>query len=331
MNLKSDLIDIIKHYFSMERISSEGDGEARGLAARFCEMRIRRIVPKPRTVHFSNELHDSLGKLTRETNAQQKGKALEAWRAVFRIRDLLENSAGITRYLSRSVDDSTSTDKLLWDYGMHHFHLNSKLDASGFIERSDYLLFAIVADKDAYFVDVRKHQDPEKLLWVRQDLLRIVHSNWPEVTNSRSFHDVSGDTVTDAQKRELRRKNVNLIAEVGGHAVAPLGMGIMADGSSAFCRVWGDKLLFEVERHESYFYSQPPELWRELEAKGVDVSSEMEFQLVLLDSLNPSAEVIESLQGDCCLSRELCRMGFAIVEAESRRIIDIRAPFAKNS
>ena len=323
MNFKSDLIDIIKHYFSMEGISSEGDGEGRGLAARFCEMRIRRIVQKPRTVHFSNELHDSLGKLTRETNAQRKGRALEVWRAVFHMRHLLENGAGITPYLSRRVNDSTSTDKLLWDYGMHHFHLNSKSDASGFIERSDYLLFAIVADKDAYFVDVRRHQDPEKLLWVRQDLLRIVHSNWPEVTNSHSFQDISGDTVTDAQKGELRRKNINLIAEVGGPAVAPLGMGIMADGSSTFCSVWGDKLLFEVERHESYFYSQPPELRRELEAKGVDVSSEMEFQLVLLDSLNPSAEVIESLQGDYCLSRELCRLGFAIVEATTKLPISV--------
>ena len=272
MNLNSDLIDIIKHYFSMEGISNEGDGEASDLAARFCEMRIRRIVPKPRTVHFSTELHDSLGKLTRETNAQQKGKALEAWRAVFRIRDLLENGAGITRYLSRNVDDSTSNDKLLW---------------------------------------------------VRQDLLRIVHSNWPELTTSRSVHGVSGDIVTDAQKRELRKKNVNLIAEVGGHAIAPLGMGTMADGSSTFCRVWGAKLLFEVERHVSYFYSQPPELRRKLEAKGVDVSSEMEFQLVLLDSLNPSTEVIESLQGDCCLSRDLCRMGFVIVEATTKLPISV--------
>ena len=323
MNFKSDLIDIIKHYFSMEGISSEDDGEASDLAAQFCEMRIRRIVPKPRTVHFSTELHDSLGKLTLETNAQQKGKALEAWRAVFRIRELLENGAGITPYLSRSVNDSTSTDKLLWDYGMHHFHLNSKSDASGFVERSDYLLFAIVADKDAYFVDVRKHQDPEKLLWVRQDLLRIVHSNWPELTTSRSVQGVKGDIVTDAQKRELRKKNVNLIAEVGGHAIAPLGMGTMADGSSTFCRMWGAKLLFEVERHVSYFYNQPPELRRELEAKGMDVSSEMEFQLVLLDSLNPSAEVIESLQGDCCLSRELSRMGFAIVEATTKFPISV--------
>ena len=43
----------------------------------------------------------------------------------------------------------------------------------------------------------------------------------------------------------------------------------------------------------------------------------MEFRLVLLDSLNPSTELIEALDEETCLSRDLSRMGFAIVEATS--------------
>ena len=201
---------------------------------------------------------------------------------------------------------------------MHHFHLNRELDPSGFIERSDYLLFAILAEADACFVDVRMHCDPDDLQWVRQDLLSIVHSNWPELTESRLLHGVSGNTVTDVEKKELRRKNLNLVGDVGGHAVAPLGMGMMANGSSTFCRAWGDKLMHEVERHEAYFYGQPLELRAELEAKGVDLPGEMEFALVLLDTLNPSGEITESLQEDRCLSRDLSRMGFAIVETTRR-------------
>ena len=115
-------------------------------------MRIRRIVPKPRTVHFPSELNDSLGRLSREPNTERKEKALEAWRAVFRIRNLLTNGEDVTPYLSRSIGVAASKDKLLWDYGIHHFHLNRKVDSSGFIERSDYLLFAILADADAFFV-----------------------------------------------------------------------------------------------------------------------------------------------------------------------------------
>ena len=146
---------------------------------------------------------------------------------------------------------------------MHHLHLSRKLDESGFAERLDYLLFSIVGDEEVFFVDVRKYHDPEKLLWVRQDLLNIVHSNWPGLTYTRALHGVIGSTITDVEKRELRRKNANHIPGLGGHAIAPLGGGTMSDGSSAWCRAWGNKLLHEVEQHESYFYSlysQPAEL-----------------------------------------------------------------------
>ena len=132
---------------------------------------------------------------------------------------------------------------------------------------------------------------------------------------------MSGSTLTDEEKKELRRKNINLASELGEHAVAPLGGGTTFAGGSTLCGVWGDKLLHEIERHKSYFYGQPAELRASLEAKGIEMSGEMEFQLVLLDSLNPSAELIESLREDHCLSRDLCRMGFAIVESKRRLAI----------
>ena len=41
---------------------------------------------------------------------------------------------------------------------MHHFHLSRKLKKpeSKFVERSDYLLFAIITQEDAFFVDVNR-------------------------------------------------------------------------------------------------------------------------------------------------------------------------------
>ena len=88
MDFELDLIEIVKGYLWMEDISFEDNGDARDFAARYYEMRIRRINPTPREVHFSGELNDSLGKLIRETNAEHSEKALEAWRAVFHIRQL---------------------------------------------------------------------------------------------------------------------------------------------------------------------------------------------------------------------------------------------------
>ena len=61
----------------------------------------------------------------------------------------------------------------------------------------------------------------------------------------------------------------------------------------------------------------PPNIFT-LRDKGLGKAGEMEFELVLLDGLNPSDELIDSLKEDNCLSRDLCRMGFAIVEATTR-------------
>ena len=319
MSFESDLIDIVKCYFSAEGISYEDKGDASAFATRYFEMRCRRVVPKPRVVHLSDEMHSSLGKLASETDENIKEKALTAWRAVFRIRNLFVNGCPVVSYLSKKVTDSRTTDGLLWDYGMHHFHLSGEqLDKSGFVERSDYLLFAIVAEECTYFVDIRKHHDPENLLWVRQDLMKIVDSNWPELTQAHALQGVKGDLLTDNEKKELRRKNINHAPELAGRAISPLGRGMTLDGSNILGRLWGDKLVHEIEKHKSYFDSQPTELNDELRARGVDTSDGMKFRLVLLDSLKISREDIQSLQADNCFSSDLSQMGFAIVESQTR-------------
>ena len=321
MNFKSDLIDIVKRYFTTEGISFEDTGDASDFVARYCEMRIRRIDPRPRDVHFSREIHQSLGKLACENDNDNRDSAIEAWRTVFYLRHLFVTGGRVTPHLSRKVDDSMKTDGLLWDYGMHHFHLCRKLDESGFVERSDYLLFAFVADFEVYFVDVRKHHDPDNLLWVRQDLLRIVYVNWPELTDARVLHWLSGNTLTDKEIRELRRKNVNHISSLGGQAIAPIGGGTNFAGGSTSCIVWSDKLVREIERLEKYLYSQSAELRATLDSKGMKFCGNMAFELIQLDRVNLS----ERSPWRICfketllfLSEGLSLMGFAIVEATTK-------------
>ena len=43
MNFESDLVEIIKGYFSSEGISYEERGNTSDLVTRYCEMRMRRI------------------------------------------------------------------------------------------------------------------------------------------------------------------------------------------------------------------------------------------------------------------------------------------------
>ena len=318
---QADLAVIIKQQFDKAGICYDNDMDVRGLAARYLEMLNRRIVPTPRRVHFSEEIHDSLGDLRRKADMEQREKAADAWGALFLIRHLLTEGKNVNGFLSEWIGFATgerSRDGLLWDFGMHHFHLNKKVETSGFVKRSGYLLFAIITQEHAYFVDVRSHRDPQNLGWDRQELLKTVHSNWPELIDANILQGVKGTVLTDEEKHELRRKNANHVAEISGNAIAPIGGGTAADGSSLQCRWWAMKLLREATQHQLYFDSQPQELRSGLEAKGIKIAEKMEFELVLLDGLDPSNELIDSLKEDQCLSRDLCEMGFAVVEATTR-------------
>ena len=91
------------------------------------------------------------------------------------------------------------------------------------LKRSDYLLFAIVTQENAYFVDVRMHPKPRDIEWARQDLLKIVHSNWRELIEGKVLRGVKGTILTNEEKHELRRKNCNHVAQLGDNAIAPIG------------------------------------------------------------------------------------------------------------
>ena len=324
MSFESDLVGIIKRQFDKLGIRYDRSIDSCSLAARYLEMLRRRIAPNPRTVHFSKEIHHSLGDLTRNVDLEQQKKAEEAWRTVFQIRHHLDEGRNVNGFLHRGINHATggmSYDGLLWDFGMHHFHLSKKPGKSGFFKRSGFLLFAIVEQEDVYFVDVRRHpkrKDPNDFGWVQQDLLKIVHSNWPELVEPNILRGVKGDAITDKQKKELRRKNINNCAEFDGQAIAPIGGGIAADGSSTVCRFFADKLLRDLEQHQQYFESDPVELRSGLAAKGINSTGRMEFELVLLDDLNPPHELIDLLRRDQCLSKDLCEMGFAVVERNTR-------------
>ena len=324
MNFKSDLEQIAKEQFDSNDIFYEANMDVGRLAVRYFEMRNRLIVPSPRNVVFSEEIHDSLGRLARETEAEEREKALEAWRAVFLIRLLLKEGENVNGFLSKGIKSATgekSKDGLLWDFGMHHFHLSTQCESSGFVERSGYLLYAIITQEGAYFVDIGPHRDPrgQGREWVRQDLLCIAHSNWPELIESYVLRGQTGTVLTDEEKQNLRKKNINHVTELGGKAVLPIGGGTMSDGSSAVCLMWASRLLHEIDQHQRYFDEYQGEVRSQLEASGTKIAGELDFQLVLLDGLNPPAVLIDSLREDRCLSRELCRMGFVIVETTTRR------------
>ena len=179
MTFKSDIERIVRAWLDQQAIRCGHGIDTETLLARYLEMLNRRIEPKPREVHFSDEIHDSLGRLLKDTRPEQQHKAAKAWGTVFFLYHLFIEGHNVNRFLSRGIRFLKKRDGLLWDWGMHHLHLNRAIESDGFVERSDYLLFVIVAEDDAYFVDVRTHRKAGGLEWVRQDLLQIVSGSIP--------------------------------------------------------------------------------------------------------------------------------------------------------
>ena len=197
MTLHSDLSRLIKGQFDKNGISYDRSMPLHRLAARYFEMNVRRIQPVPRRVHFSDQTHASLGELMRR--GKDDISARDAWGTVFRLRQLLVSGANVNAFLSTRIGSATGWDGLLWHYGMHHFHLASAVEADSFVKRSDHLLFAIVAPLDAYFVDVRRHPPRGGIEWASQELLRIVHANWPELIEATVLHGIRGTVLTDGR------------------------------------------------------------------------------------------------------------------------------------
>ena len=248
MALYSDLSRLIRGQFDKHGIAYDRWMPLHRLTARYFEMSMRRIQPVPRRVHFSDQIHTSLGELSRR--GKDDTAAQDAWGTVFRLRQLLVDGDNVNGLLTRNIGRAAALDGLLWHYGMHHFHLGRETDKDGFVQRSDHLLLAVVAPMDAYFVDVRPHPPPRGIGWVSQDLLRIVHSNWPKLIEVNVLHGISGDDLTDEEMQVLRRKNVNYAMNIDGKAIAPLLGGMAGDGSSVLCTLSASWLMKELRYHE---------------------------------------------------------------------------------
>ena len=136
VDFESDLKSIIMKQFDEAGVHYDRHADIGELTVRYMENLNRRIVPTPRQVLLSEEIHDSLGELRRKTDIENKRDTAEAWTATFFIRWLLSEGGNVNGFLSKGIEHAAGNrrkDKLLWDFGMHHFHLRKQFEATGFL------------------------------------------------------------------------------------------------------------------------------------------------------------------------------------------------------
>ncbi len=321
VSLSSDLLRLIREELDRNGISYCRSLSVHRLAVRYYELLSRQIQPCRRAVHFSREIHASLDELARKGRNEQV--AGDAWQAAFRLHKFLEDGKNVNGFLSRNILHATgkaSRDGLLFHYGIHHLHLSNETDADGFVKRSDYLLFAVVKPEDVFFVDVRRHPARGSAGWASQELLRIVHANWPELTERLAVRGIYGNRMTDDEVYELRRHNMNSLIDVGGDALMPAFCGTAMDGSIVLCKQWAGKLLQEVRIHEDFISNEEDreKIAKELLERGVEPGAELELELARFEELRVPPEQVDELMASSCRSRDLWWMGFAVVERRTR-------------
>lgn len=141
----------------------------------------------------------------------------------------IESGENVNPYLSRAMKQMDYQDKMLFDWGVYHFHLGDTLESDGYMNRTGALLFAMVDEENVYFINVYDHNAQ----WSNTDILNLVNKNWPELTEEWKIQAKPEVQVSNDDVAMLRKANINTIIELddGSSLVSP-GMGLMANGRS---------------------------------------------------------------------------------------------------
>lgn len=179
--------------------------------------------------------------------------------ALTEIETKFKKGENLTPYMTTHIKYSKEKDLLLYDWGIYHLHLGLKNPKQQFAERSDQELFVFIKNDVAYFIQTYPHK--KKNLYATQEMVKILHNNWPELIAQHKLNGLLSHQISDADYDKLRRAHVSTFVEVGDETIyAILGGGYASDGSSV-----------EVTRNAD-FWKEQMECYQKVvvaEAKGI--------------------------------------------------------------
>lgn len=214
MDFQKDLYEIlIRKYNEFEIAPPNGDLGV--LIKGYININDKLIDTKRRTVKISRELKEKdLG--------EHFNKCLK------QIKNKFKNGKNINPYLSKFAQKPNKRDLLLYDWGIHHLHLNNELNSEGYVERSDYLLFFMIDSENVYFIDVSEHKLPDRTEFSQQNLLLIVKRNWPNLLEKYKLNSefTLAKSYTDKEISEIRKNGGMVLTEIDGDFYGLIGGGI---------------------------------------------------------------------------------------------------------
>jgi hypothetical protein len=148
------------------------------------------------------------------------------------IEQKITTGESLRPHQTRSLKKLNSKDGMLFDWGIYHLHLGTQIESDGFIKRTGPLLYLLIEDDFAYFLDIQEHGK-----WSKQEFLKIIDENWPEIIfkNKVQNNNTIGleKNFSDEEIADLRKANINVLVEISpGNIVINPGGGVSASGDS---------------------------------------------------------------------------------------------------
>jgi hypothetical protein len=227
--MPDDLVDRVEEVIRATALAALGPDPSGELAAMnlpellitLGNWRARFIEPRSRTVHESAELAASAKRV-------EYAVALTAIEAS--IRSGVDLAAHLSRRTRVSYEPKASRcpklqrrndlDLMLADWGLHHLHLSTDVEADGYVARTGDVLIGAFGDHDAHLVGIFPHDS-----WTEYEVIATVARNWPD---RGIVHKLSGghglpQHPTPAERRSLRNAGVAVMLEIEGAVYSPSG------------------------------------------------------------------------------------------------------------
>lgn len=195
----------------------------------------------------------------------------------------IEVGESLKPHLSKAHWSLRNQDGLLDDWGVHHFHLGIEPDPRKpeFVERTLPFIFAFVTDEVFYAINTYDHVDPG---WARNEVVEVIHRNWPEAISQYSLHGASPDPMTESERLSLRKKRANaVITTKDGTIYGPFGGLVSASGMAVEATIntsfWHD----QIKRFQLAVEESAEQIALQLRGLGYGIQGDLHAKFVIHD------------------------------------------------
>lgn len=276
MDLCEDYSEMVQSWMKEHGVQSDKSGE--DLWYDFFNLQKKSVRPQKRAVHYSKEF----------------ACPPEVELGLKLLVQKFDNGEDVSQHLSKDAASPSEFDGLLYDWGIYHFHLGKTIDhQTGRIERTGPVLFAKIDNENVYCINVYSHGKNVQQPWAKQDLLKIIHNNWPQTIAKWKLPDgieLCPESIalpSDSQYAFLRRSGIStaIFVDKGIAYISP-GGGYMSTGHSQEIVLYCQRVHNTLKHCELHIGNSITSLVKQIEEiTGKPVGRRLHFKLIEIDNV----------------------------------------------